>query len=224
MEENVQTQGGPAPEDNGSAVDESLLNPEALAEGAAAGTQGADTPPPEKGKDGNGDAPLLEPDSGETKEDNPDVGAPESYSEFTLPEGFTLDDTVKEDICGLFKGLNLSQAGAQKLIDTYTERMLSQKESEIEALNNRRIQWRKEVRQRPAYEAERALALKGMREVVSTPEEKALFTDSWMSDHPAVFGMFVKIGRLLGEDSPMPNGGSGEDSGDSAEARFPIKL
>jgi hypothetical protein len=224
MEENVQTTGSPAPEDNGSAVDESLLSPETPEEGAAAGTQGADNPAPETGEKENGDEPLLEPEAGEPKEENPDVGAPESYSEFTLPEGFTLDDTVKEEMCGLFKSMNLSQAGAQKLVDTYTKRMLAQKESELEALNTRRMQWRKEVRQRPTYEAERALARKGMREVVNTPEEKALFTDSWMSDHPVVFGMFVKIGRLLGEDAPMPNGGSGKDSGESAEARFPIKL
>jgi hypothetical protein len=226
MEENVQNTGGPAPEDNGSAVDESLLSPDASAEGAAAEQQGADSPAPEAGeKKEEGEAPLLNPEEGDAKkEENPDVGAPEDYSDFTLPEGFTLDDSVKEEVCGMFKGMNLSQAGAQKLIDAYAKRIVAQKESELEALNTRRMAWRKEVRQRPTYEAERALAQKGMREVVNTPEEKALFTNSWMSDHPAVFGMFVKIGRLLGEDAPMPNGGKDADSGDSAVARFPIKL
>jgi hypothetical protein len=58
---------------------------------------------------------------------------------------------------------------------------------------------------------------------VNTPEEKALFTDSWLSDHPVLFGMFVKIGRLLGEDAPLPNGGKGAPDR-SAESRFPIKM
>lgn len=223
MATDVPTDGAPTPEDKGAVADESLLNPDSPAEGAAAGGEGADNTPPE-GEGKAGDEPLLSPEAGENKEDNPDVGAPEEYSEFTLPEGFTLDDNVKEEMTGLFKGMNISQAGAQKLIDAYTNRIIAQKETELNELANKRKQWRQEVRQRPTYEAERALAQKGIREVVNTPEEKALFTDSWMSDHPVLFGMFVKIGRLLGEDAPPTTGGEPESTGDSAVARFPIKL
>jgi hypothetical protein len=39
-----------------------------------------------------------------------------------------------------------------------------------------------------------------------------------------VFGLFVKIGRLLGEDTPLPNGSNGASAGGTDEARFPIKL
>ena len=220
------TTGNPAPENNGSAVDESLLSPEDQAEGAPAGGEGQDGTVQETGNpaDKGGDAPLLEPEEGEKPEENPDTGAPESYSEFALPEGFTMDESVAEETTGMFRQLNLSQQGAQKLIDFYTQRVIAQKERDLADLGQRRTNWRKEVRQRPNFEEERALAKRGMREVVNTPEEKALFKDSWMSDHPAVFGMFVKIGRLLGEDTPLPNGSAGGVPGSADEARFPIKL
>lgn len=222
METNVPADTAPASEVKDTAADESLLNPDTPAEGAAAGAEGAGKQPPANAEEG--DQPLLSPEAGETKEENPDVGAPEEYSEFTLPEGFTLDESVKEQMTGLFKGMNISQAGAQKLIDAYTQRVIAQKETELNELADKRRQWRQEVRQRPTYEAERALAQKGIRAVVSTPEEKEIFTDSWLSDHPVLFGMFVKIGRLLGEDAPPSAGGVPGKSGDSAEARFPINL
>lgn len=210
-----------APESNGSAADESLLNPEAAAEGAPAGSEGLPGNAA-AGESKEGEEPLLTPES--VKEENPDIGAPEAYAEFTMPEGFTLDDEVKEEIGTLFKGLNVSQAGAQKLIDAYTKRILAQKETELSDLNARRKQWRSEVRRQPTYESDKAFAAKGVRAVVNTPEEKALFTDSWLSDHPVMFGMFVKIGRLLGEDSPLPQGGRNTPDERAAETRFPIKM
>lgn len=207
-----------APEPTGSAADETLLNPDPQAEGAAASGEG--TGGNASAADAK-DSPLLDPAADEEK--NPDVGAPEAYEDFNMPEGFTLDDEVKEELGTMFKGMNISQAGAQKLIDVYLKRITAQKEAELSELNSRRMQWRSEVRQKPTYESDKAFAQKGIRAVVNTPEEKELFTNSWLSDHPVLFGMFVKIGRLLGEDSPLPQGGA-KPSGDSAETRFPIKM
>ena len=164
---------------------------------------------------------ILKP--GEPEGANENVGAPENYSDFTLPEGFSLDDNGKKQISELFKGLNLSQKGGQKLVDAFTERITAQREAELNALAEKRREWRTQIRQRPAYASERALAIKGLNAVVRDPEEVALFTDSWMQDHPAVFSMFVKVGRLLGEDSPLPNGASAPDR-DSTLDRFPIKM
>ena len=208
--------------DTGSAADESVLTPGAVPEEKAPETagQGAET-----GADAapakEGDESILTP--GAEEKGSEDIGAPEAYGDFTLPEGFTIDDEGKAQMSALFKGLNLSQKGGQKLVDAFTERVTAMKEAELNALAERRKAWRAEIRQRPTFATDRALALKGLNAVVSEPEEKALFTNSWMSDHPALFSVFVKVGKLLGEDSPLPNGGQ-SPAGGSAVARFPVKM
>ena len=206
------------------AVNEPVLNPEPDAEGAPATGDGTGESSSDA-QDGKEDTPILNPEAGNEggEEKNEFVGAPESYGDFTLPDGFAIDDEGKSQITELFKGLNLSQKGGQKLVDIFTERMIAQKEAELNALTEQRKQWRASIRQRPNYAAERALAQKGMNAVVKDPEGVKLFKDSWMSDHPALFNVFVEVGRMVGEDSPLPNG-SPESSGETAVSRFPIKL
>lgn len=195
------------------------------AEGAAATDKGTEGEQGGDARKEGADDPILNPDAGKEdgKETNEFTGAPESYEAFSLPEGFALDEEGKTQISELFKGLNLSQKGGQKLVDAFTERMVAQKEAELNALTEKRKQWRTAIRQRPQYAADRALAQKGLRAVVSDPEEVALFKDSWMSDHPALFSMFVKVGRLVGEDSPLPAKESHENP-ETATSRFPVKI
>ena len=118
-----------------------------------------------------------------------------------MPEGFTLEGEMKEKVTGLFRELNLSQENAQKLIDYATERDLANREAMLNDLAARRKEWRSTLRARPNFEADLALARKGMKALVQTPEGAELFKDSWMSDHPAVFDMFVRAGKLVAEDS-----------------------
>lgn len=211
--------------DTEATADDSVLKPGESTESAPeedTGTagDGNNAPEPQPGEDDeNG---VLQPEKKE--ETNEDVGAPETYGDFEVPEGFVLDDDIKSQMGELFKGLNLSQKGGQKLVDAFTERIIAQKEAELTALADQRKQWRNELRQRPTYKADRALALKGLNAVVDSKEGLALFTNTWMSDHPALFDVFVKVGKLIGEDSPLPNGGAGSDTGNTAASRFPIKL
>jgi hypothetical protein len=171
----------------------------------------------------NEDEPILKVEEDETKEENENVGVPEDgYGDFELPENFTLDDESKQEMNGIFKELNLSQKGGQKLIDLYTERVLKMKELELEQLATQRKAWRSELRNRPNYATERALALKGMNAVVKSEGGKAFFKDSWASDHPELFDIFVNVGKLLGEDSSI-GGSTGGGQTDSNLLRFPVK-
>lgn len=222
MEDDTKSVGAPASGDTGTA-EAPLLAPSTPEEGAAPGGQevhdsGGDVPPK-----GGEDQPLLTPGVDENGQSEL-VGAPESYEDFSMPEGFTFDDDMRSQVTEMFRELNLSQKGAQKLIDAYTDRVIAQKEADLASLEDRRRQWRAQVRQSPTFATDRALAIKGMNAVVSTPEERALFKDSWMSDHPALFGMFVKVGRLIGEDNPLPKGGDIAAVDGAATDRFPIKL
>lgn len=217
------TQQVPAADNTAQAGEqEALLNPQQTpeqGEGAAPEPAKADTvqaPAPEVKE---GDEPLLNPDG---EEDKASEGAPEKY-EFKLPEGWQLEGEELEKVSGLFKGMNLSQGGAQKLVDYFTERMAADRATEEQASSERRKAWREEVRQRPNFAAERALAQKGLRAVITDPDEKALFTNSWLSDHPAFFKVFSKIGRLVGEDS-FPAGGSNAPMVENINLRrFPVE-
>ena len=208
-----------AADNTASIVDEPVLTPGiADAEGAAATvTTGEGT----EGKDA--ETPVLSPDAPEEEnaEANELTGVPENYEDFTLPEGFSISDEDKGVLHGMCKELNLSQKGAQKLVDAYTKQVAAQKAAEIEALAQRCKEWRNEIRQRPTYAAEHALAVKGMKAVLETPEEKELFTNSWLSDHPTIFNIFTRVGRLLGEDSPLPAGHGESGSENVNSKRFP---
>lgn len=221
MAENDSVQNAPDNTVNAN-EDEPVLTPESQgAEGAAApGGEGQNKPVDKTGDDADANG-ILTPEAkdGEGKKD---TGAPEKYEDFTLPEGFTLDEDGKAELEGIFRDLNLSQKGGQKLVDAYVKRETARKEAELTTLSEKRKQWRAELKSRPDYAEQRALAKKGLNAVVSTPEERELFTNTWMSDHPVLFGIFARVGKLVGEDSPLPAGGSGPVK-DSALERYPIK-
>ena len=209
----------------GADKDESILNPAPQGADGAPKPEGdgGGNPDPESGDDD--DNGVLTPDAGKGEEgkDKPPEGAPEHYEDFTLPEGYTLDEDGKNAMSELFKGLNLSQTAGQKLVDAYVEQQTKEKEAQLLALTEQRKQWRAQLRSRPTYATDRALARKGLNAVVSTPEERELFTNTWMSDHPALFDIFVKVGKMVGEDSPLPTGG-GAPVEDTASQRFPVKI
>ena len=187
---------------------DSILNPQA----------------PDTGKENGGDQDggILTPEADGDGKKPESQGAPEQYADFKMPEGFTLEGEMKEKVTGLFRELNLSQENAQKLIDYATERDLANREAMLNDLAARRKEWRSTLRARPNFEADLALARKGMKALVQTPEGAELFKDSWMSDHPAVFDMFVRAGKLVAEDSfDNQNGGGAEENVNLR--RFPVK-
>lgn len=167
------------------------------------------------------DTAILTPEADDGKEQGARE-APKQYEEFRMPEGFVLEGETKEKVTGLFRELNLSQESAQKLIDYATERDLAGREAMLNELAAKRKEWRSSLRARPNFEADLALARKGMKALVRTPEGAELFNDSWMSDHPAVFDIFVRAGRLVAEDTfDNQNGGSAEENVNLR--RFPVK-
>lgn len=177
------------------AQDEPMLKPEVVSEGKPQGKESAEGE--------SADKPLMTPDGGEEAEKDP--GAPEKYEPFKLPEGFALEGEEFEKVSSMLKGMNLSQSHAQELVDYFTRRMTDEKAAGLNALAARRKEWRAAIRQRPDFANERGLVKRGMRAVLTDKDEKELFEDSWMSDHPALWKVFAKVGRLVGEDS-LPQG------------------
>ena len=158
------------------------------------------TPPAEK------DDPLIPigGEAGTKPNDKPEgdapTGAPETYTDFTLPDGFKWDDARRGEATTLFKELNLPQASAQKLVDAYCKAVQDQAAANDADLMAARKQWRSEVMNRPDFREQRALMEKGARLLITTDAQRQLL-NSWLQDHPAIFDMFVTAGRLVAEDN-----------------------
>ena len=73
-------------------------------------------------------------------------GAPESYTDFSVPEGHTLDAAAVEAATPIFRELGLSQDQAQRLVNFYSTqvgKINAENEGYMETL---RTQWREELK------------------------------------------------------------------------------
>jgi len=90
------------------------------------------------GKAGDGDAGDKGGDKGAAGD-----GAPESYTDFTLPEGVELDPLLVDTAVPFFKEANLSQEQAQGMVDAFQK----VRESEAEAFIEKRAAEDKALRE-----------------------------------------------------------------------------
>jgi hypothetical protein len=189
-----------------------------------ANTQPAGANPPDnpqaKSQSAGGDGDLLDPNALNDRKDTTPEGAPEAYEAFNLPEGYVIEDEDGRMVQEAFKGLNLSQKSAQALIDLHCKYVERQRAAYADALARQEAEWRSQVRSRPEYEAERAFALQGMRTLVQSPEEIALFQDGLLRNHPAMWSMMVKVGKLVSEDKI----GRGTVSAPARDGRIHVDL
>ena len=150
---------------------------------------------PDAKPDGDG-----QPDGGKPDDKAKPTGAPDSYADFTLPDGFKWDDARKNEATTLFKEIGLPQESAQKLVTAYCKAVKDQADADAAELMSIRKQWRESVQARPDYREQMALMKKGARLLITTDEQRKLL-NSWLQDSPAIFDMFVTAGRLVAEDN-----------------------
>src|SRR5215469_15796993 len=76
-------------------------------------------------------------------------GAPETYSDFTVPEGFTLDKDITGEFSAIAKKNNVSQAGAQELVDLFIKYTKESHEAPFQAWDNIQDDWRSQINSDP---------------------------------------------------------------------------
>lgn len=76
-------------------------------------------------------------------------GAPESYEDYKVPDGYTLDPVVKTEADTLFKGLGLNQEQAQSLVDFYTSKTTEAFQAPFKAYQEMTDGWRKDAEAHP---------------------------------------------------------------------------
>ena len=88
---------------------------------------------------------AREPRKSVLNEKSPEEGAPATYADFTVPEGFELDPDIAKEAGALFKKQNLTQSQGQELVDFYVNKTKEAFEAPFRAYQDKRAEWRSEI-------------------------------------------------------------------------------
>ncbi|MBT9575533.1 MAG: peptidase [Pseudomonas umsongensis] len=131
-------------------------------------------------------------------------GAPEAYTDFTLPEGMEMDAEVLGEFTGLAKELNISQESAQKLIDLQSKIATQQAEQYQAAVIKQGEQWKEAVKNDPElggenYDKSVASAVKVIQ-AFGDDGLRDLLNNSGLGNHPALFKFCHRVSQAISED------------------------
>ena len=196
------------------------------APGAAGQTSGGTAPPAADGNiqqpdaAGDGTSETAAAGDGTTTP----AGAPETYSDFTVPDGVVLDTAVVDGFKGLAKDLGLSQEHAQKVADVIAQQAKASAEASQGAVQAEitRVQsaWAAEAKADPEiggdkFEENLATA-KQVMEATTTPQLRMLLDKSGLGSNPEVIRHFLKIAPAFREDKHVPGSKAPPGAGKSA--------
>lgn len=140
------------------------------------------------------------------KSDAKPQGAPEKY-EFTPPEGREFDASVLDKYSEVARELNLSQADAQKMIDTLAP-ALAEKQTRI--IEEARKTWETDSRNDAEFGGDKLNAsmadAKRALDAFGSPKLTQLLNETGLGNHPEIIRLFVKAGKAISEDSFVPSG------------------
>jgi hypothetical protein len=141
----------------------------------------------------------------ETEQEQPQ-GAPEQYTDFTLPEGFVLEGESKTLIADLGKELNLTQDQAQTVIDRYIKASELSADVQADASNKA---WEKKIADDELalkkewgvdYDKNTAIIDKAKREFIGADDMK-YFEDNGFTKVNEFKRLLHKIGEKISEDN-----------------------
>ena len=108
---------------------------------------------------GTGDTPAAVSESGDagaSEDPGSDVGEktdsegsqtkPDTYADFNMPEGVTVDSALLDEATPLFKELGLTQEQAQKLVDFQAKQVQASSQSQVDAFNQLMNDWQEQSR------------------------------------------------------------------------------
>jgi hypothetical protein len=131
-------------------------------------------------------------------------GAPEAYTDFSLPEGMELDADVLGEFTAFAKELNLPQDKAQKIVDFQTKLATKQAEEYQAAALKQGQEWATAVKNDPElgganYDKSVASAVKVIQSF-GDDGLRELLNGSGLGNHPALFKFCHRISQAISED------------------------
>jgi hypothetical protein len=162
-------------------------------------------------------------DGEDTDSSNDDV--PETYADFTLPEGMTLDSELLAEALPVFKDLGLTQTQAQGLVDLQSKKAEADAQAQMNDFNQMIDGWKDQSKNDKEFGGDKfeenvAIARSAI-ESFGTPELKDLLSEHGVGNHPEVIRFMVKVGKLTQEKNIDGGGKPPNVSQDRADRLYP---
>lgn len=147
---------------------------------------------------------------GEKKEE---VKAPESYTDFKLPEGVKVDDEFTGEFKTVAKDLQLPQEAAQKIVDLGAKFADKWGKQAAQMIKDTQAKWVGDLKKDSALGGEKlaenlSVAQKGLNAYDKDGKLNALLKETGLNNHVDLIRVFHQIGSTLKEDSLVnPNSG-----------------
>lgn len=133
------------------------------------------------------------------------------FSKVELPKGIELDQPLIDAVTPVLIEAKVPQELASKLVDAQVKHLAKVEEKReadfkawmAENVTNYQNTLKKEWAGN--YDANLAIAQKGMARIAGSPEMKKLLDDTGLGNHPLFVKAFFEVGRMVSEDKP-PNG------------------
>lgn len=179
---------------------------EAQVETKSVETKAPETKPAEVPK------PEAKPDT-LLSEAPPPVEAPIVYEPFKAPEGVTFDNESIGKFSELMGAAHVPQEAAQKVLDLYTNEIARITDVQKDIWNKTNEDWKSAIKADPEIGGNRLqTVLQTSRGLIEryggSAEEKAAVRQALAltgaGNHPEVVRLFYRIGKALGEGSPVP--------------------
>jgi len=143
-------------------------------------------------------------------------GVPESYAEFTAPEGKSFNSEFVEKFSSVAKGLNLSQESAQTLLSSMSPVIEQQIAENVAAVRN---QWADEMRSDKEIGGDRLgetisiakLAVDAycsplLKEMLKPLDPENNPRGTGLGDNPEIVRLFYRVGMQLKQDTVVTSG------------------
>jgi hypothetical protein len=160
----------------------------------------------------------------EAKADAPK--APDTYADFTAPEGYTLDKAAIDAAVPIFKELGLNQEQAQRLVEFHSKQMIDAAKAPEATYTDMRNDWQAKAKADPdmakavngdktgldAVKLDMGRALSALGDPALATEFKAAMDLTGAGDHPAFIKTFWKLAQFVTEgkhvtgQNPSPHG------------------
>ncbi|OZI23745.1 hypothetical protein CAL26_09960 [Bordetella genomosp. 9] len=139
------------------------------------------------------------------------TGAPETYADFELPEGISLDAEDSDAIKAYAKEHNLSQEAAQKLVSDLGVKQAQKFESKMrEAMEARNAEWTDASKADKEFGgdklAENLAVAKTFLDAHGTPELKKFLVETGLGNHPEMIRLMYRAGKAISEDTAVQGG------------------